>query len=74
MTIPFSGVQQKIVDSIMKRTISNHLKYYRKKGIKPTVEQVMLDISDKALDTLTTYGYTQDMIKETVISELEKIK
>ena len=58
-----SKLQKKIADRFMRKTIYHHVnETYFEKSITPTVEQVMQNINEEALNTLLTY-YTLEEIK-----------
>ena len=60
---PLLGIQKKIADKFLRMTISGHIKKrYSKKGITPTVEQVMQDIPATKMIVLLQNGYTREEI------------
>ena len=68
-----SRVQKKIADRFMCMAIHNHVKKtYFKKGVHPTVEQVIQNIDKQALNILHSQGYTEDKIKEIVEESIRR--
>jgi len=67
-----SRVQKKIADRFMCMAIHNHVKKtYFKKGVCPTVEQVMQDINEDSLSTLLLY-FTVEEIKEKTVESIRR--
>ena len=56
-------IQEKIAGRLMHEVIKQRIKGYNKRGICPTVEQVMQDINQEAFNILAQCGYTEDKIK-----------
>ena len=50
-----SKIQKKVADRFMGMTIHKQVKDYFKKGVHPTVEQIMQDINEDSLSTLLLY-------------------
>jgi len=70
-----TGTLKKIADRFMRMTIHNFIKStYFKKGTTPTVEQVLMDIDKKVLDTLLSQGYTEDEIKGMIEDTIRRHK
>lgn len=67
-----SRIQKKVADRFLRMTIHNQVKGYFKKGVHPTVEQVMQDIDKQALGILLSQGYTEDKIKEIVEESIRR--
>lgn len=70
----FNKIEEKVVTETMRQTIRDHLKGYKKKGVIPTVEQIIQDIKSEALETLAQHGYSIDRIKEIVEEEIRRLK
>lgn len=62
--MPLAGIQKKIADRLMKSAISHHIKTeYLKKGVIPTVSQVMQDIPVEKMLVLLRSGYSREEIE-----------
>jgi len=69
-----SRVQKWTAAKFMYTTIHNHIKKsYIKKGIHPTVEQVMQDINEGSLNSLPLY-FTVEEIEEKVEESIRRQK
>ena len=67
-----SGVQKKIASRFIRMAIHNHIKgTYFKKGVHPTVEQVMQDINEDNLSTLLLY-FTVEEIKTKIAESIRR--
>ena len=70
-----SKIKRKIADRFLHVTIYYHINNtYFKKGITPTVEQVIQDIDKDALNTLLSQGYTEDEINKIVEDTIRRKK
>jgi len=62
-----SRLQKRIADGLMKGVIKQHIeKEYFKKGITPTIEQVLQDIPSEKMLALLQSGYTKEEIAEMI--------
>ena len=59
-------ILRKIVNWFIRMKIHSHVKRYIKKGIHPTTRQVIQDIGESALNTLTQYGYSHKEINKMI--------
>jgi len=64
-----------LTDRYMRFVIEGHIKeHYYKKGITPTTNQVMQNISSDKLNLLCQQGYTEDEIKTMVEETIRRSK
>ena len=66
-----SRVQRKVVNKFMGMAIHKQVKDYFKKGMRPTVEQIMQDINEDSLSTLLLY-FTVEEIKEKIEESIRR--
>jgi len=66
-------VEKTVTLAFMKSVIHNHIKSYSKKGIQPTVEQVMNDIDKDKLITILNY-LSEDEIKGAIEDTIRRQK
>lgn len=68
-------IQKKITNRFMHMVIYNYIKEeYLKKGVHPTVEQVIQDIDKDKLAILLQNGYTMEEITKMVSEAIGRLK
>lgn len=66
-------IQKKIADGFMRMQVHKHIKdTYFKRGVTPTVEQVIMDIDEKALNILLAQGYTIEEIRSMTVEVINR--
>jgi len=66
-----SRIQKKVVDGFIDMAINKQVKGYFKKGMHPTVEQVVQDINEDSLDFILLH-FTIEEIKEKIEKSIRR--